>query len=52
MNNVFIEEVNKIVLSSNDNSRLQTFDEIISYPYGVKPGKVYKKELLQYLNMK
>ena len=52
VNNVFIEEVNKIVLSSNDNSRLQTFDEIISYPYGVKPGKVYKKELLQYLNMK
>ena len=52
MHNVFIEEVNKIALSSNDNKRLQTFDGIISYPYGANPGKVYKKELLQYLNIK
>ena len=51
MHNVFIEEVNKIALSSNDNKRLQTFDGIISYPYGANPGKVYKKELLQYLNI-
>ena len=28
------EEVNKIALSSNDDTRLQTFDGIETYPYG------------------
>ena len=28
------EEVNKIVLSSNDDKRLQTSDKITTYPYG------------------
>ena len=31
---VYIEEVNKIALSSNDDKRLQTFDRITTYPYG------------------
>ena len=30
---VYTDEVNKIVLSSNDDKRLQTFDEIETYPY-------------------
>ena len=34
--NVYIEEVNKIALSSNDDKRLQTFDRITTYPYGTK----------------
>ena len=27
--------MNKIAQSSNDNKRLQTFDKIITYPYGI-----------------
>ena len=44
--NVYTEEINNIALSSNDDKRLQTFDRIISYPYGVSVGKVCKTELL------
>ena len=31
--NVYVEEINKISLSSNDDKRLQTFDKITTYPY-------------------
>ena len=31
---VYTEEVNKIVLSSDDDKRLQTFDRITTYSYG------------------
>ena len=44
--NVYIEEINKIALSSNDDKRLQTFDRITSYPYGASVGKVCKTEIL------
>ena len=50
--NVYIEEMNKIALSSNDDKILQTFDRITSYPYGTSVGKVCKTELLSYLNTK
>ena len=43
---VYTEEVNMIALSSNDDKRLQTFDRIISYPYGTSAGKICKTELL------
>ena len=33
--NVCTEEVNKIALSSNDDKRPQTFDKVITYPYGI-----------------
>ena len=33
---VFTEEVNKIALSSNDDKRLQTFDKITTYQYGIE----------------
>ena len=46
---MFKEEVNKIVLRSNDDSILQTFYEIVSCPYSANAGKVCKVELLQYL---
>ena len=44
--NVYTEEINKIELNSNDSKRLQTFDRITSYPYGISVGKVCKTELL------
>ena len=35
---VCTEGVNKVALSSNDDKRLQTLDQIITYPYGT-PAK-------------
>ena len=35
--NVYTEKINKIKLSSNDDKRLQTYDRIISNPYGTRP---------------
>ena len=40
--NVYTEEVSKIALSRNDDKRLQNFDRITSYPYGIFVGKVCK----------
>ena len=31
----YTEEVNKIALSSNDDKRIQTFDRVTTYPYGM-----------------
>ena len=44
--NVYTEEVNKIVLNSSDNKRVQTFDRVTSYPYGTNVFKVCKSEML------
>ena len=33
---VCTEEVNKIALNSNDDKRIQTFDRITTYPYGME----------------
>ena len=33
---VYTEQINKIALSSNDNKRLQTSDQITTYPYGME----------------
>ena len=49
---VYTEEINKIVRSSNYDKRLQTVDRIMSYPYGASTGKVCKTELLSKVNMK
>ena len=43
---VYTEEVHKIVLSSNDDKRLQTFDGIEAYPYGTNAFKVYKSKMM------
>ena len=40
------EEVNKILLSSNDDKLLQTFDKIATYPYGTNAFKVCESETL------
>ena len=52
VHNVYTEEVNKTALSSNDNKKMQTFDKMISYPYGTSAGKVSKTELLSKINVK
>ena len=39
---VYTEEVNKIALSSNDDKRLQTYDRITTYTYGMKVLKYVK----------
>ena len=43
---MYTEEVNKIMLSSNnDNKRIQTFDRIKTYPYGSDTFKVCENEI-------
>ena len=37
---VYIEEVNKIALSSNGDERIQTFDKVTTFPYGTNVFKV------------
>ena len=44
--NVYTKEVSKIALSSNDDKRLQTFDRVITYPYGTNAFKVCESEML------
>ena len=44
--NVNTEEVNKIALNSNDDKRLQTFDRVTTYPYGIDAFKVSEREML------
>ena len=44
--NVYTEQTNKIVLSSNDDKRLQTFHKITTYPYGTNSFRVCKSEML------
>ena len=43
---LYIEEVNKIALSSNDDKRLQTYDRITTYPYGTSAIKVCELDIL------
>ena len=44
--NVYTEQINKTVLSSNDDKRLQAFDKITTYPYGTNTFKVCESETL------
>ena len=44
---VYIEEINKIALSSNDDKRLETSDRITTYPYGTNAFKVCESEILR-----
>ena len=41
-----VYEVNKIVLNSNDDKRLQTFDRVTTYPYGANAFKVCESEMM------
>ena len=49
---VYTKEINKIALSSNHDKRLQSFDRITSYPYGVSAGRVCQTGLLSKVNIK
>ena len=42
---MYTEEVKKIVLTSNDDKRLQTFDRTTTYPYGANPFRVCESEI-------
>ena len=44
--NVYIEEINKIVLSINDNKRLQSFDKTTTYPYRTNAIKVCENKMM------
>ena len=44
---MYTEEVNKIVISSNDDKRLQTHDKITTYPYGTNAFKVCESEMMK-----
>ena len=44
--NVYTVEINKIAISSNDDKRLQTIDEITTYPIGTNAFKVCESEML------
>ena len=43
---VYTEEVNKIALSSNDDKRIQTFDRVTTFPYGMNVLKICENEML------
>ena len=47
---IYMEEVNKIALSSNDDKRIQTFDKGTTYPYGTNVFKICENEM--FLNEK
>ena len=49
--NVFIEEINKIALSSNDNKRMELIDSIGTYPYGARKDLVSEKEEIKCNNI-
>ena len=42
--NVYTKEINKIALSSNDGSRMQSIDSIETYAYGMKKDLVCSRE--------
>ena len=42
---VYTVETNKILLSSNDDKRLQTFDGITTYPHGTNVFKSVRAKL-------
>ena len=43
--NVYTEEENKVVISSNDDKRIQDFDGITTHAYGTSAFKVCKSEM-------
>ena len=44
--NLWTEKINKIVLSSNDDKKLQTFDIIATHRYGINAFKVCQNVML------
>ena len=48
---VFIEDVNKILLSANENKRKQSIDSTETYAYGTSKSLACKKEEIECNNM-
>ena len=48
---MYIEEVSKIALNSNDDKRLQTFDRITTYQYGTNAFKICESEMLSKIHV-
>ena len=51
IHNVFTEEINKIVLSSNDDKIMQSMGLIETYAYGTSKDLVSKKEEIKCNNI-
>ena len=43
---MYTEEINKVVLSSNDNKRIQTFDKVTTFPHRASDFEVCEEERL------
>ena len=50
--NVYIEMVNKVALSFDDDKRLMSYDGITTYPHGIGAGILCKQELLSKVSRK
>ena len=51
MHNVFIEEINRIVLNSNDDKKKQSIDSTETYAYGTSKDLVSEKEEIEWNNI-
>ena len=51
-NDVFTEEINKVTLSSNDNKRIQTFDNVTTFLQETPTVKACENEMLSVLKAK
>ena len=49
--NVFIGEIRKIVLSSNDDKRMQSIDSVETYSYGMGKYLIWKKQKIKRINI-
>ena len=43
---MYTQEINRIVLSSNDNKRVQTFNKVTTFPRETSAFKVFQDEML------
>ena len=51
MRNVFTEKVSEIAMGVSDDKRLQTFDCVISHPFGTGVGRNCRAEFIDYVRM-
>ena len=49
--NVFIEEINKIALSSNDDKIIQSIDSVETYAYRLSKYLIWKREKIKRINI-
>ena len=49
--NVFIEEINRIAIGSNNDIRMQSIDSVETYPHWMSKGIIWKKEKIKRINI-